>query len=381
MIERKGYSVVSEEDYYNDIMKELKAKFPTMSENPANLLCVFARMFARNENARDYDRVKSYSNAYVATATDMALNKAVRTAGIDRLEGTRAIGKVRITKDSNVTQLIIPGSMKMKAGNIEYEITKDTATIVNTDFVELEIISVYVGELTNIANGSKLKPVLNVNGLKEVVAIEDIKGGTNTESDLHLRDRYFQRMNSFANSSLRGIIDSVKTAPDVYNVDGDENNTDSTVGGLLPHSFIIYVAGGTDQDIAEKIMTSKPAGVQTNGKVSVTVRISDRDHEIRFSRFTDQEVYYKVEVVIDRTTAPPNIVDVVKEKLVEYTRKHNTIVSYEVSNFISQEIESIKGVKSILFGNSPNPTTNTDLVAPSGFNLITDLSKIEVKVV
>lgn len=381
MIQRTGYQVVSEEDYYNEIIKELKSKFPTMSENPANLLCVFARMFARNENARDYDRVKSYSSAYVATATDIALNKAVRTAGIDRLEGTRAIGKVRITKDDGVAQLIIPGSMKMKAGTVEYEVTKSEATIVNTSTVELEIISVNVGQLTNASNGSKFKSVLNINGIKDIVAIEDISGGTDIESDMQLRERYFNRMNAFANSSLRGIIDAVKAVPDVYNVAGDENNTDATVGILTPHSFIIYASGGTDQEIAEAIMTTKPAGVQTCGAISVAVQVSNKTHVIKFSRFTDQEVYYITEVAIDRAIAPPNIADLIKEKIIDYTLKHNTIVSYEITNFISQEIDSVKGVKTILFGNRPNPTTSNDLTAPTGFNLLTDASKIEVKVI
>lgn len=381
MINRRGYDVVPEEQYYDDIMAEFKKEFPHMSDSPSNLLSIIARIIARNENARDYDRVTAYSDAYVATATGMHLSKAVRTAGISRLSGTRAIGKVTITKDTDLSQAIIPPSMAIKSGNNVYVTTNADAIILNSPTIELEIISSSVGVVNNISTGSKFDTVLNIKGIKSVVASTDILGGTDIESDANLRDRYFRRMNSYSNSSLRGIIDKVSAIDEVYMVSGDENNKDVEENGLLPHSFIIYVAGGKDQDVAEVIMTSKPAGIQMNGDITKTVVVSGKEHPIKFSRFKSQAVYFNLEVAIDKSISSPDFVDNIKKVIVDFTNSTSKIVGYELSNHISQEIAEVRGVRSLKFGTSDNPQSSNDLVAPSGLNFTTDSKKINIVVI
>ena len=381
MINRRGYEVISEEEYFNDIMSELKTVYPNMSDSPSNLLTVLARVMARNENARDYDRVESYSNAYVATATGQALSKAVRTAGISRISGTRAVGKVVITKNKETSQIIIPKNMIVLSGSLEYETTNKDAVIVNSDTLEIEIASINVGSEYNIAVGSKFNPVLNIRGIEGISATTEIFGGTSIETDFALRKRYFERMNAYSNSSLNGIVYAVKSIADVFMVSGDENVEDVEVNGLKPHSFIVYVAGGTDSDVADAIFKTKPAGIQMNGNVEVEVVFSDKTHKILFSRFSNQEVYYKIEVAIDRSIATPNFDEIIKNEIISYTNSNNKIVSYELTNYLSQSIEPVRGIKSLMFGLSPNPDSNEDLIAPSGLNFIANFDNIEVVVI
>lgn len=381
MLDRRGYDIVPEEQYYNDIMGEFKKEFPHMSESPSNLLSIIARIIARNENARDYDRVTAYSDAYVATATGMHLSKAVRTAGISRLSGTRAVGKVTITKEDDVVQAIIPSGMQIKSGNNVYLTTNTDATIMNTKTIEMEIVSSDVGDFYNVSSGSKFDTVLNIRGIKSIVASTDISGGTDIESDLDLRDRYFRRMSAYSNSSLKGIIDRVSAINDVYMVSGDENRFDTEQNGLLPHSFIIYVAGGTNKEIAEAIINSKPAGIQMNGDISETVVVSGREHVIKFSRFESQTVYFNIEVAIDKTISSPDFIDNIKKVVVDSTNSTSKIVGYELSNHISQEIAEVRGVKSLKFGTSDNPQSSEDITAPSGLNFTTDNEKINITVI
>lgn len=380
MIDRRGYNVVPEEEYYVEIMNEFKTVFPNISENPANLLCVLARIIARNENSRDYDRTMAYSDAYVATATGMALSKAVRTAGIDRLKGTRAVGKVKITKKSGAGQIIIPPNMEIKSNNLVYATTNSSAVIMNADNMDFEIASVDVGSDFNLTNGAKFDTVLNIIGIEKIVAITDVEGGTDVESDQSLRNRYFRRMGSTTNSSLRGIISAVEAVNGVTRVSGDENVTDSVKDGLKPHSYIIYVNGGVEQEIGEAIMNTKPAGIQDNGNVTVQVNVSGKNHPISFSRFTEQTVYYDLTVVIDKSISSPSFQDNLKNKIIEYTLKNNEIISYELSNYISQEMDEVKGVKKLLFGKTQRPTTNDDLISPTGQTFMTDASKINIEV-
>lgn len=381
MITKKGYDIVSEEQYFKNIMKELKTEFPNMSEHPSNLLTVLVRLMAKNENRRDYDRAECYSNAYIATATGLALGKAVRLAGISRYAGTRAVGNVKIAKDTAVRQLIIPKNMPVKSDGMLYQTTNDSALIIETDEHTIQIESIGVGYDHNIPTGSKLNTVNNVRGVKKIETIEEIAGGTDIESDSVLRKRYLDRMNAHANSSLKGIMDEVKRVPETYMVSGEENWTDAERNGLLPHSFIIYVAGGADQRIAEAIMRSKPAGIQTNGQVNATVTVSGKPYVIKFSRYTDQTIYIRAEVAIERSIAPSNFEDLVKDGIIEFVTQRNKIVAYELNNHISQSIDAVKGVRHMYMGFNPNPTSSDDITAPAGTNFVCERPNIELVVI
>lgn len=359
----------------------MKTQFPDMSENPSNLLVILAKIIARNENARDYDTVQRYAGAYISTATGFHLDKAVRTAGITRLAGRTAVGKITITKKSGVAQVILSANTLVKSNNLEYMTTNKSTIIINSESQDIEIKAVEPGEIYNISSNSKFNTVQNIAGIESIIAKEDITGGTNTETDPELRERYYARMSGYSNSSLRGIIDRVSALKDVLRVDGDENSTSSETKGLLPHSFIIYVDGGTEDSIANSIMDSKPAGIQTNGTVVKKVTVSGREHEIRFSRFENQTVFYDVEVVIDRTVSSPDFISNLKKELVEYTARNHSIVSYELSNHISKTMKEVKGVKKLNFGLSENPTTNNDLNAEIGKIFFTDSEKIKVVVI
>lgn len=381
MLNNRGYDVTSEEEYYDGIMQELKKQFPTMSESPSNLVSIIARIIARNENRRDYDRVRAYSEAYIATATGMHLSKAVATAGITRLKGTRAVGVVKITKDPAVPQIILPPKMLINSEDLQYYVNNNDALIVDNESITIQIVSTDVGDKYNISSGSKFNSVMNIRGIKSIEATTDISGGSNVETDKALRDRYFLRMSSYTNSSLKGIIDRVSSIPEVYMVDGRENWTDQEKETLPPHSFEIFVAGGTNKDIANAIIHSKPAGIQPHGKITESIIVSGRKYDVKFSRFEEVDVYFDIEVVIDKATSSPEFIDDLKEKVAEYTNSTNKLVAYELSNFISQEMEEVRGVKKLNFGYSPNPSSNDDLIAPAGQHFNSDTKNIEVKVV
>ena len=381
MINNRGYDVISEEEYYDNIMEELKKQFPNMSESPSNLMVIIARLIARNENRRDYDRVKAYSEAYVATATGMHLSKAVAIAGISRLNGTRAVGKIRVTREPDIPQVIIPSHTVIVSNDLKYQTINNNAIIMNEKTLELEIESIDVGDKYNISNGSKFDTLLNIRGIKEIRATTDIEGGTNTESDKDLRERYYARVSSHSNSSLKGIIDAVKRVNGVYLVDGVENWTDKEKDGLPPHSFVIYVGGATDKEIGEAIMSSKPAGVQPHGKKNVEVEFLGRKYNVKFSRFENVEVHYDIEVVVDKSISSPDFVENLKEILVAYTNRNTKITSYELSNYISQEMAEVRGVKKLSFGFTENPDKQDELVAPKGKNFDCRKENIKVRVV
>lgn len=379
-ITTNGYVVTSEEEYYNFIIGELKNQFPNMSESPSNLLAILARIMARNENTRDYDTVQRYSYAYVSTAVGFHLSKAVRTAGISRILGRNAVGDVLITKDAGSAQIIIPPETLLKSNELIYKTTNQSTLIISTATETVEVISDETGEIYNIPNGSELKTVENISGIESIFASTDIEGGGEEEIDAALRARYYQRVSGYSNSSLKGIIDKVSTVINVTKVSGDENNSDIIAEGLIPHSFIIYANGGTDLEVATAIMESKPAGIQMNGDITVPVDVYGTLYDIKFSRFVDQYVYYYIEVAIDQTLAPVDFEDQLKQLITDYTSQNLSIIAYELSNHISQSMESVNGVKKLNFALTPDPTVDDDLIAEAGKILFTDETKISVVV-
>jgi len=381
MITDTGYVIKSEEDYYDDIMYDLKTEFPDMSESPSNLLVILARIWAKNENRRDYDASLRYSYAYVATATGDFLNKAVRTAGISRIEGNHAIGSVLITKDPEYSQILLLPETKIKSGSTIYKTTNTSTLIINSETEEVEIKSIDVGISGNIPLSSKFNTIESLLGIKSIVASTEISGGSDIETDAELRARYYIRIASYSNSSLEGIIDRVKAVSDVTRAGGKENNTSSIVDGLVPNSFIIYANGGTVEDIAQAIFESKPAGIQSNGDVSVEVELDGNVYDIKFSRFSTDEIYYDVEVAIDRTISPSTILDDIKDAIVEYTEANSSIVAYELSGYINKNIESAIGVSKLNFGTSENPTSNTSIEADAGKIFNADIDNIKVVVI
>jgi len=379
MIEDSGYTVIPEEDRYKNIVEIFKQYYPNISENPANIAMILARVFARDANLLDYELATAHNNAYIAHAVGANLDRAVRTAGMWRLSGTQASGDIRIEKLDNVAQLIIPANFVIESDGLKYVTQNTSAIIQNTQYLDLQVKSYGVGTIYNIQENSKFNAYESTYGIKEIIATSKISGATDRETDSELRIRYMDRMEATTTSALSGIIDYVGLTDGVTRVDGRQNTSDDTVDGLPPHSYEIFVKGGTYLDIGTAIAKIGPAGIKSVGDISVDIAINKTNTEtISFSRFDANNVYYYVEVAISPTVSQTNVISEVKNKLIEYTLDSSKIVGYEVSNYLSQQIDGINGIKTLFFSLSENPTTNDDITATVGKLLFTEEADINV---
>lgn len=383
MVTNEGYIIKSEEEFFNELKADLKSYFPNMSESPANLMMVFARILSRNENRRDYEASRAVNNMYVSTAVGSSLDKAVRTAGINRSIGTHSTGKVKIKKTSAVAQIVIPANTVIDSSGLQYKtLNKNAIIISSTAEVEFEISSIEVGINFNISIGSKFKPVFNIYGVESIIASTDISGGKDRESDVELRARYFERMSSFANSSLGGIIGAVERVEGVTLVSGIENKTNSTdVDGLIPHSFKIFAEGGSEENIANAIANIAPAGIQSNGDITKQINLEGKNYDIKFSRFVGVNVYFNLEVLINPQASQSDIINRIKSEIAEYIKYNSSIIGYVLSSHLSKKIPDIDGIKKLNFGLSPNPTTSDDLIPEAGKKFSASLYNVVVKVV
>lgn len=94
----------------------------------------------------------------------------------------------------------------------------------------------------------------------------------------------------------------------------------NTQGGRFPKSFEAVVQGGTDEDVANKIWETKPAGIQTFGNTSFSITDSQGDPQVmNFSRPTPIYIWIDVDLTLyDEETFPSNGVALVEQAFVDY---------------------------------------------------------------
>lgn len=378
-ISNTGYRLKTAGDYLETILADMNKEFPNMSNASNNLAVIIARQLAAALEENDNTRAEGYNNAYVSTATGAHLDKAVSIAGISRIDGTRSYGKALFKKEENSPDVFIAPDTLLESDGIRYYTTNINFVSVNSaSGVEIEIASVDKGENINLAKLSKLTPVINIRGIKEITCPLGTTGGTNTETDQELRSRYYSVISSYKNTSLKGIISQVRLMPDVLRVDGKENYKDIADGGLPPHSFALFVEGASDNDIANKIFEVKPAGINTHGTITELVEFNGVEYPISFSRFSKQTIYYSIGVKPNTGIASSTLEDDIKKAIIDFTNMTQVVNHSELVGYLFNHVEGIGSFKKIAFGLTPNPTTDDEINLDVGKIFMTDNSKIDV---
>jgi len=142
----------------------------------------------------------------------------------------------------------------------------------------------YAGTLTEILD--------SVVGWEGVYNIVDATPGDDLETDAELRARREQSIHVANGSTLESIRTALLGVDDVDDALVRENVTDLTdAEGLPPHSIHCIIdtpvdpTGEKDEELAELIWETKPAGIATYGDTTETVTDSQGfDHDIKFSR-------------------------------------------------------------------------------------------------
>lgn len=109
--------------------------------------------------------------------------------------------------------------------------------------------------------------------------------------------------------------------PNDFTVSGGASQATAVIkGGRFPKSFEAVVQGGTDADVANKIWTTKPAGIQTFGNTAFTITDSQGEFQvINFSRPTPIYIWVTVALTLyTEEVFPPNGQDLVAAAINTY---------------------------------------------------------------
>lgn len=209
--------------------------------------------------------------------------------------------------------------------------------------------------------------------------------GSLRETDEELRIRF--RNTKLERSS--NILDSLYST--LLNVDGVtevaiyENDTDITdSNGVLPHSFLPVVLGGSSQLIAESIWKNKPLGILSQGNTEVDITDSQGFvHTIGFERPNPVTVYVTINLSLnpeDPNIFPGDGVDQIKQAIINYAATNFGVGDDVIFSRLYTPINLIPGhqIDSLFVGTSPNPVTSANVVID--FNEISSFESVNILV-
>lgn len=196
---------------------------------------------------------------------------------------------------------------------------------------------------------------------------------TETDEELRLRFRNskFERSTNLIDSLYSALI-GVSGVTQVQIYENDTNVTDSN--GVLPHSFLPIVLGGSSVEITDAIWENKPIGILSQGNTTVSVEdVQGFVHAVSFERPNPQLIYIDLDLTTD-SSFPANGVDLIKQAIISYANDNFGIGDDIIYSRLFTPINSVVGhqVNSMFIGTSPSPAGVSNIVIP--FNYIASFS-------
>lgn len=158
-----------------------------------------------------------------------------------------------------------------------------------------------------------------VTGLDSTFNPADAVLGRDIETDLEARSRRARTLQVAGAGTPEAIRSRMLELVGVTDVIVFENDSDITdVDGRPEHSYEVVVNGGDDQEIADLIWESKPAGIATFGNQTTAVIDSEgATKSVNWSRPTLVPIFLSIDLTTD-PTFPANGIATVKQLLLDF---------------------------------------------------------------
>lgn len=215
----------------------------------------------------------------------------------------------------------------------------------------------------------------------------DITPGKNIETDAELRLRRKITLATAGAGTVEAIRSAILGIDEVEACVVYENIDDVTdIFGRPPHSVEAVVLGGDNDDIANTVWVTAPAGIKKYGGVTVVIVDSQGFNQtIKFSRPDEIDIYLELDITVDNTF-PIGGDDSLKEQIVAYCLANfsigdDVIVFGTIS--IASAIGEEGGVAGIIdyeirIGTTASPTLDNNItIAPDEISRF-DTSRITI---
>jgi uncharacterized phage protein gp47/JayE len=246
--------------------------------------------------AQAWEALEAEYYALSRDADGNALDIIGALTGTARRGATKSV--VTLTLSLNASITVPAGSIVSVAGDPSIRVVTlaDAVNGGSPGTVDVEAEAETAGAVT--ANPSTLTVIdTPVAGWTSVTNAAGLTGGEGIEDDDTYRRRQLTELAAGGGGSVPGIRADILALDDEIACVVLENDGDTTVDGMPPHSVEAVVKNGDDQEIAETLFASKSGGIYTHGTELVTVTDDQGiDHDVRFSRPTEVPVYVAIGV-------------------------------------------------------------------------------------
>lgn len=301
-----------------------------------------------------------YQSMYPDSADGVPLDNAAALTGHSRHGPTRST--VTVTATGTPATVLPAGRIISVAVTGARFVTIDEAIIGGGGTVDIECEAEDTGP-TEAPDTTLNVIVTPVSGWTSVTNAADAVVGRDRELDSAFRIRRYQNLVTSRGGTTPAIEARLREIDGVIFAGVAENRTGTTDGDSVPpHSIHAFVIGGTDQDIADVLWDSKPAGIQTYGGESETITDSfGNTQTMNWSRGTEVPIYLIVNITAG-ASYPVDGDDQVTALLVAYG---STLINGDdVVNWrLMAGMSAIPGITDleILQGIAPTPTLTTNI--------------------
>jgi len=201
-------------------------------------------------------------------------------------------------------------------------------------------------------------------GWDSIYQFEPAITGSLRESDSKLRQRFNDTKYTIGSNILDALYSDLITLDGVENVTIYENvSAEVDAKGIPPHSFMVLIRGGLEQEISEVIWRNRPAGIATYGNsVFLITDIFGNQKEVYFQRPSFADIYISLDLTVN-PDFPPDGVEQVRSALFDYIRSSAVVGEPVVYSRLYTPLNSIPGhqVDSLTIGLTPNPTGTSNI--------------------
>ena len=370
---------------YDDLVAKFKAKYgneikTTGDSVIGNLIGIYAE-----REAICWEQLEAvYLSRWIQSAEGESLDNACALIAVSRIPARYSTIETATLTNNTASPVTVPAFsfVKQSSTNVMWE-TLTSVVIPANSTITVSLRSVEKGQYTATI-GSIDTIVSLINGWSDATNDTIAVTGRDRETDTELRIRSAFEIVSSKGGVGEAIANRIRSeVTGVTYVAWQENRTKKTLNGLLPHSFLFVVVGGNDNDIAEMIYKSKPAGIETNGSESINITDDFGNNQaVKFDRAYDQDIYLIVNITKNVSKFPVNGVDLVKKYLVDYGK---TLGNGEtlINHYLVGALNTIMGIVEleILQGTTPSPVSsaNISISASDRANIL--ISNIVVNVI
>ena len=284
-----------------------------------------------------------YNQGYLRKAEGVSLDYLVELANIKRHQAAKSQGEIKIHGQPD--KLIKAGFLVSTAGGIQYRTLHDK-TIGSEGYVMVAIEAVEYGETGNVDKGLINKIFNPETGITKVENPVETHSGRNIESDYELRTRYELSFANGGSATVDAIRAKVLSIPSVKSTIVLENKTMEIVNSIPPKAIMVVVQGGTDKAVAQAILDTKPAGIDTAGDVVQNIPdAAGLPKEIRFQRAKKVTIYVKITATKSRESNLDE--DVIRQAIASYfngLKMGDDIVYSQLLTFLFSNIQTLQDV-------------------------------------